>query len=72
MRRLVCFFGVLFGCVLATDTSLHAQATENSLLTWSDKIPPLPDSIGLAGPFVGVHGAWRAHCRTIWWPSHVR
>jgi SSS family solute:Na+ symporter len=56
MRRLVCFFGVLLGCLLATDTSLHAQETENSLLTWSDKIPPLPDSIGLAGPFVGVHG----------------
>lgn len=56
MRGLVCFLGVLLGCVLATDTCLDAQETENNLLTWSDEIPPLPDSIGLAGPFVGVHG----------------
>ena len=56
MRGLVCFLGVLLGCVLATDTCLDAHETENNLLTWSDEIPPLPDSIGLAGPFVGVHG----------------
>ena len=56
MRGLVCFLGVLLGCVLATDTCLDAQETENNLLTWSDEIPPLPDSIGLAGPFVGLHG----------------
>ena len=56
MRGLVYFCAMLLGCLLATDTCLHAQETENSLLTWSDEIPPLPDSIGLAGPFVGVHG----------------
>ena len=54
MRGLVCYFGLLLGCVLAVP--LHGQEAEKDLLTWSDEIPPLPDSIGVAGPFVGVHG----------------
>lgn len=54
MRGLVCCFGLLLGCMLVAP--LNGQEADEDLLTWSDEIPPLPDSIGVAGPFVGVHG----------------
>lgn len=56
MRVLVCCFGWWLACALFTCVPVYAQDAEEGLLTWSDEIPPLPDSIGVAGPFVGVHG----------------
>ena len=56
MRLLVCCFGWWLTCVSLAFVPVHAQSSENGLLTWSDEIPSLPDSIGVAGPFVGVHG----------------
>ena len=56
MRVLVCCFGVWLACVSFICTPVHGQKAEKDLLSWSDEIPPLPDSIGVAGPFVGVHG----------------
>ena len=56
MRVLVCCFGWWLACALFACVPVHAQDAEEGLLTWSDEIPPLPDSIGVAGPFVGVHG----------------
>ena len=56
MRLLVYCFGWWLTCVSLAFVPVHAQSSENGLLTWSDEIPSLPDSIGVAGPFVGVHG----------------
>ena len=56
MRLLVCCFGWWLTCVSLAFVPVHAQSSGNGLLTWSDEIPSLPDSIGVAGPFVGVHG----------------
>jgi SSS family transporter len=56
MRLLVCCFGWWLACVSFACVPVYAQDAEKGLLTWSDEIPPLPDSIGVAGPFVGVHG----------------
>ena len=56
MRGLLGFLSVFLVHVLFVDIKLHGQDPSQDLLTWSDEIPPLPDSIGVAGPFVGVHG----------------
>ncbi|MAI71913.1 MAG: sodium:solute symporter [Rhodopirellula sp.] len=56
MRVLVCCFGLWLISVLFASVPVRGQGAEENLLTWSDEIPPLPDSIGVAGPFVGVHG----------------
>jgi len=49
---------LLFGWVLLVFTGLPAlgQVVQQDLLAWSDELPALPDSIGVAGPFAGVHG----------------
>jgi len=49
MLALVALLGAFF--VLAP--ALRAQGIGDGALNW-DELPPLPDSIGLAGPFVGV------------------
>ncbi len=56
MRVSVFCFGWWLAWVWFACLPVDAQDTEKGLLTWSDEIPPLPDSIGVAGPFVGVHG----------------
>ena len=58
-RTCVFWFAVSVCGWLACRSSaprFHGQKAEKDLLSWSDEIPPLPDSIGVAGPFVGVHG----------------
>lgn len=48
-RTLVIVLCLLFGSVVAIG-----QESANVTLTWSE-LPPLPDPLGVAGPFAGVH-----------------
>ena len=46
---------VLFGVIaLATSIPALAQGTHTHSLNWNE-LPPLPNTVGVAGPFAGVH-----------------
>ena len=50
---------LLLGCILLAQTGTGQETSDSidttvSPLSWS-ALPPLPDEIGVAGPFVGVH-----------------
>lgn len=45
MRGLLGFLSVFLVYVLFVDIKLHGQDATHELLTWSDEILPLPDSI---------------------------
>lgn len=45
---------LILSCLSALTTSDMAVAAERTTLQW-DQLKPLPDELGMAGPFVGVH-----------------
>lgn len=54
-RTLACLLACVLGVTAQSSGSGGPATHEDGFFQW-DRLPDLPDSLGLAGPFVGTHG----------------